>query len=265
MKVELDFRKSVAENAAMYYEKAKKAKRKIPSLKEAIENTKREIEKAMEKVEEEKTVNVKRKREKDWYEKFHWFFSSDGFLVLGGKDARSNQVLVRRYMEEKDLFFHADIKGGSVVIVKSDGKDIPQKTKEEAAQFAASFSRAFSTGLAAITVYAAKPSQVKTAAKAGEYLPKGGFVIIGEREWFKAMPTRVAVSYDKEKKRVVSGPESAISKYGFYVIVVPGDKDKGEVAKAVKNILEKKFGEEIDINEVLAMLPPGKAEIIQSQ
>ena len=265
MKVEIDLRKSIAENAAMYYEMAKKAKRKIPNLLNAIENTKREMENQEEKEKMETGKRLRKKREKEWYEKFHWFISSDGFLVLGGKDARSNQVLVRRYMEDKDLFFHADIRGGSVVIIKSGGKDIPERTKQEAAQFAATFSRAFSTGLGGITVYAAKPSQVRTAAKAGEYLPKGGFVIVGEREWFKSMPIRVAISYDKDNQRVVSGPESAISRYGEYVLVVPGDTDKGALAKKIKKRLDEMFGVDVDINDVVSMLPPGKGKIIRSQ
>ncbi len=262
VRVELDIRKTVAENAAYYYEKAKKARKKIPSLIEAIEKTKREIEKAELECESRKTEKRKKKRERDWYEKFHWFFSSDGFLVLGGKDAGTNQALVRRYMEDKDLFFHADIKGGSVVIIKSQGKEIPEQTKKEAAEFAASFSKAFSLGLGGITVYSARPEQVKTAAKAGEFLPKGGFVIVGEREWYKAMPVRVAVSYDSEKHRVVSGPESAIrNNYKKYILVVPGDVEKGQLAKKIKKILEEMFGEEVDINEILQMLPPGKGRI----
>ncbi len=265
MKVEIDLKKSVAENAAIYYERAKKAKRKIPSLLNAIENTKREMEAQEEREKESGERRLKKKRDKDWYEKFHWFISSDGFLVLGGKDARSNQILVRRYMEDKDLFLHADIRGGSVVVIKSDRKGVPERTKQEAAQFAATFSRAFSTGLGGITVYAARPEQVKTAAKSGEYLPKGGFVIIGEREWFKSMPVKVAISYDKEKHRVVSGPESAIKQYGDYILVVPGDMDKGELAKRVKKKLGEIFGVDVDLNDVISMLPPGKGKIIQSQ
>ncbi len=261
MKVELDFRKSVSENAAHYYELAKKAKRKIPNLMRAIEETKKEIKLARERQDEARKKKLKVKRERDWYEKFHWFFSSDGLLVLGGRDARSNQVLVRRYMDDKDLFFHADIKGGSVVVVKSGGAEVPERTRQEAAQFAASFSRAFSLGLAAVTVYSVRPEQVRTAAKAGEFLPKGGFVLIGERDWYRSVPIKVAVSYDKEKHRVVSGPESAISKYGQYVVVVPGRTEKGEIAKKIKKLLENWFGEEVDLDDVLRMLPPGKADI----
>ena len=263
MRVEIDFRKTAQENAAYYYEKSKKARRKLAGLKAAINETKRKIEKIEKKsAPSEKKPAIVRKKE--WYEKFHWFFSSDGFLVLGGRDSRSNQVLVRRYMDDQDLFFHADIKGGSVVIVKSNGRSIPKRTKIEAAQFSASFSKAFSVGLAGINVYSVKPSQVKTSAKSGEFLPKGGFVILGEREWFKAVPVRVGVSYDKENHRVVSGPESAIKRYGHYIVVVPGNMSKGDIAKRIYDFILKQFSEKPDIDEIMRMLPPGKGKIIQS-
>ncbi len=260
MRIELDIRKSIPENAAYYYEQAKKARRKMEGLKKAIEKTRRDLERTKETKRERRREILKR-REKDWYEKFHWFFSSDGFLVLGGRDARSNQILVRRYMEPRDLFFHADIKGGSVVIVKSQGREIPERTKKEAAEFAASFSKAFSLGLAGIDVYSVKPEQVKTAAKAGEYLPRGGFVIIGEREWYRAMPTRIAVSYDKDKHRVISGPEGAIP--DPKIILVPGDVDKGRIAKEIARFIEENFGEAPDLDDIVRMIPPGKARIIQ--
>ncbi len=260
-KVEIDLRKSIPENAAHYYEMAKKAKRKIPRLIEEIERTKRLIEEQEKELEKK----PKKRREKDWYEKFHWFFTSDGFLVLGGKDARSNQKLVRNYLEDRDLFFHADIKGASAVILKSGGKTISDEAKKEAARFASAFSKAFSLGLRAVDVYCVKPDQVKLAAKSGEFLPKGGFVILGEREWFKDVPVEIAVSYDKEKQRIVSGPAEAMKRYGNYILVVPGEKDKGDVAKAIKNKIDEWFSVDSSIDEILAALPAGKARLILPQ
>lgn len=33
-----------------------------------------------------------------WFERFHWFISSENYLVLSGRDAQQNELLVKRYM-----------------------------------------------------------------------------------------------------------------------------------------------------------------------
>jgi predicted ribosome quality control (RQC) complex YloA/Tae2 family protein len=261
MQVELDIRKSVAENAADYYEKSKKAKRKLAGLKEAIKKT----EKALAKVElaenaKPKKLEKKIVREREWYEKFHWFFSSDGFLAIGGKDVRTNIQVVKKHMKPHDVYFHADVQGASSVIVITEGKTVPYTTLEEAAEFAVSYSKVFQMGLAAASAYYVKPEQVKTAAKSGEYLPKGGFVITGERTWFKDVPVRVAVAFDG--KRVIAGSERAIrSQTKNYVLIIPGKMKKGEVGKIVKARLEKMHAADIDLTECIQALPAGDADV----
>ena len=91
MKVQIDLRKSVNENAGRYYDLVKKAKKKWEGAVDALRDSKKKLERLQsdEKkylVEEEKKEK-KRARKKEWYEKFHWFISSEGFLCFGGKDA----------------------------------------------------------------------------------------------------------------------------------------------------------------------------------
>jgi len=43
---------------------------------------------------------------KEWYEKFRWFISSDDFLILGGRDATSNEIVIKKHTEKNDLVFH---------------------------------------------------------------------------------------------------------------------------------------------------------------
>ncbi len=77
---------------------------------------------------------------KEWYEKFRWFTSSDGFLVVAGKDTVSNEVLIKKYTTQEDAVFHAEISGAPFTVVKSEGKPVPEQTLREAGEFAASFS-----------------------------------------------------------------------------------------------------------------------------
>jgi predicted ribosome quality control (RQC) complex YloA/Tae2 family protein len=33
-----------------------------------------------------------------WFERFHWFITSENYLVLSGRDAQQNELLVKRYL-----------------------------------------------------------------------------------------------------------------------------------------------------------------------
>src|SRR3989344_3809347 len=108
----LDLTKTVEQNAAAYFEKAKKAKKKIEGAEKALQHSLRELkeleakqEKELKKLEEKKKVSSK----KEWYEKFRWFRSSDGFLVIGGRDATSNEVVIKKHTDTNDLVFHTEI------------------------------------------------------------------------------------------------------------------------------------------------------------
>lgn len=110
---------------------------------------------------------------KEWYEKFRWMYSSDGFLIIGGKDASQNEILVKKHLEPTDIFAHADLPGGSVVVVKSGGKEIPDRTKAEAAAFAVAFSRAWKAGIGVADGYWVRPDQVTKAPPQGSTLARG--------------------------------------------------------------------------------------------
>ncbi|MGZ7118143.1 MAG: ribosome rescue protein RqcH, partial [Methanobacterium sp.] len=142
--ISIDATLPIPENAEVYYEKAKKAKRKINGVNIAIEKTKKEIEKARNKKETEMERIIlpeKRvKKELKWFEKFRWFISSDGFLVIGGRDANTNEMVVKKYLESNDVYLHSDIHGAPSVVIKSQAKQIPESTINEAASFAASYS-----------------------------------------------------------------------------------------------------------------------------
>ena len=114
-KLILDLTKSIDGNAAAYFEKAKKIKKKIEGAEKALrENLKKmqELESKKEKINLEKTKQNKLKeRKREWYEKFRWFISSEGFLVIGGRDSTSNEIVVKKHTEANDLVFHTDMAG----------------------------------------------------------------------------------------------------------------------------------------------------------
>jgi predicted ribosome quality control (RQC) complex YloA/Tae2 family protein len=278
MDMRLDIRKTSTQNADRYYSKSKKAKAKIPGVKQAIDDTKEIIEKlkergveAIELTEEIPEERVIKKRE--WYEKFRWFFSSDGFLVLGGRDATSNEMLVKRHMETHDIFIHADIHGAPAVIIMTDGKEVPEETIQESFDFAATYSRAWRSGASFLDVYWVKPEQVSKTAEHGEYVTKGAFIIRGKKNTGSGkVEAALGVRMDDEVKLLGGPPEAIAGQSDYYVKITPGRMKSKETALAIKSkILEeakekdKEKIQKINISDIQVLLPSGESELVKSK
>ncbi|EQD80832.1 protein containing Fibronectin-binding A, partial [mine drainage metagenome] len=89
MEIEIDFTKNAQQNANDYYNRAKKLESKREGAKEAVSALEKKLkdEKKREDERESSKAAPIKKAEKRWYEKFHWFFTSGGKLVVGGRDA----------------------------------------------------------------------------------------------------------------------------------------------------------------------------------
>jgi len=264
--LELSFEKSVEENASDYFEKSKRAKRKLEGLKKAIVETKARLAQ-MEKQNVVSVPSLVKKRKRKWFEDFHWFFSSDGFLVIGGRDAKSNETVVKKHLEKGDKFLHADIHGGSACVVKAEGKEVSEKALEEASVFAAVFSRAWKQGLSSVDVYAVDSEQVSKHAMSGESLGKGAFMIYGKRQWFRKTPLNIFVGLriEDDCPIIVCGPEQAVKKNALaFVRVVQGSNENSKTAKEVLSFFEKKLGKKIGIHldEIVSMLPAGGTRVV---
>ena len=253
----LDLTKTVEQNAAAYFEKAKKAKKKIEGAEKALQHSLRELkeleakqEKELKKLEEKKKVPSK----KEWYEKFRWFRSSDGFLVIGGRDATSNEVVIKKHTDTNDLVFHTDMAGSPFFVVKSDGKIIGEKTIHEVADATCTFSRAWKLGLQSSTVFYVKPEQVSKKAQSGEYMGKGAFMIYGKTN-YSENKINLAIGITPEGK-IMSGPvESVKAHCGKFVELIPGNEKVSAVAKLIKH----KIGGEID--DIIRALPGGEFKV----
>src|SRR3989339_1414200 len=124
MKITISLKKGMQENANDCFEASKKAKRKLVGLENAIKNMEEKLRKAKEKHEfSMERAEILKKRKKEWFEKFRWFFTTNNFLVIGGRDATSNEALVKKYMDENDLYFHAEIHGAPHVVLKKGGNE----------------------------------------------------------------------------------------------------------------------------------------------
>jgi predicted ribosome quality control (RQC) complex YloA/Tae2 family protein len=87
----------------------------------------------------EKKANVKKSSAKS--KPFH-YISSDGFHMFVGKNNYQNDELTFSFADGGDWWFHTKKAAGSHVIVKADGRELPDRTFEEAARLAAHYSSA---------------------------------------------------------------------------------------------------------------------------
>ncbi|MCX8176962.1 MAG: ribosome rescue protein RqcH [Candidatus Bathyarchaeota archaeon] len=286
LKFQMDLRDDLYSNASRFYEEAKAAKRKLEGVKEALENTRKKIEELeaqLKDIEDEKLVKSaeafkelakRRIRQKRWFEKFRWFMSSDGFLVVAGKDAASNEALIKKYTGPGDIVFHADIVGAPFIVVKTEGRSPSEQCLKEAGEFAAALSRGWREGFATVDVYWVYPEQLSKTGETGEYVPRGAFVVRGRRNWMRNMPLRMAVgvSLDEETGSLsfIGGPVDAVkTRTQAYVVVAPGDFEGKELFKRILKELASKVPIEhqkkvleASLYEVKNLIPYGRGIIL---
>ena len=97
------------------------------------------------------------------------FKTSGGFRVLVGRNNRQNDKLTLHTARGKDLWFHVQKAPGSHVVVMSRGEDIPDTTRQEAAELAVIYSSAYKAGTGAKV--AVDTTEVKNIWKANGAKP----------------------------------------------------------------------------------------------
>lgn len=256
---------TIPENAEKYYEKAKKAKKKIKGANIAIENTKKQLEKIKAKKDiAMENIEVPKKRVKKnlkWFEKLRWFITSNGTLVIGGRDANTNESVVKKYLDNNDIYLHADIHGATSVAIKLEYKELDDKIIKESSSFAASFSSAWSKGFSNQDVYWVYPDQVSKTPEAGEFLAKGSFVIRGNRNYVRSAKVQIAVGIvDYEGKRIMAGPVEALEAHSSnFIVLKPGYTKKEEIARKILHKINE--NDLLTLDDVVRVLPAGKCDI----
>ncbi len=276
MQIEIDLNNSVYKSAKDYYDYAKKQKLKLKSAQDNRELLSNNLEKL--KLEDQKVVEktkMKEKRTTFWFEKYVWSLSTNGHLIVGGRDSTTNEILIKRYLERDDMAFHTNIQGAAFVILKQ-GKNAKEVDKKDAAQIAACFSRAWKEGFSSIDVYSMAPEQISKSPNPGEYLPKGSFIIRGERQWHKDVELKLNISLingsklEKDETDIYLpfvGSESSVKKYGATerVIVQKGRMKKGEAAKKLYSkyysFLKAKQSPILAIDDYVKLLPSGELDL----
>lgn len=276
--IEIDISKTLNKNIEDYYSKRKRAIEKSDKTKIALENI-------VEKMTPKRTVLPAQKREQYWFEKFNYFISSDNSLVIGGKNAQQNEIVVKKYMDPTDLYFHCDIQGASSVICKSRSESAIQ----EASYMSLCMSKCWDEGVLRQVFYV-EPEQVSKSAPSGEYISKGSFMIKGKKNILNPHRLEYGVGIlfklDQAQKdqldfeanpesgekivhaMPVSGPWICVKNYKYRVRICPGGEKKTKICQDIQNLFisqsegsnEEMAVKSIGIDEYMAVVP-GKSKI----
>ena len=311
VRVELEASAGVEVNADRLYQEAKRIEGKKEGAMEAIESTRQKLEAVKERKAEWEAAqaaddgdggndgaggddgdddeeayetdwlsrsSIPIRSPDDWYDRFRWFHTSSGYLVIGGRNADQNEELVKKYMGKHDRFFHTQAHGGPVTLLKASGPsesadpvDFAEETLREAAQFAVSYSSDWKDGRGAGDAYMVEPDQVSKTPESGEYIEKGSFVIRGDRTYFEDVPCRIAVGVQCEPvTQAIGGPPAAIvDRAATSVTFEPGMYAQNDAAMMAYRTLKERFADQSFVRKVASadrlqeFIPAGGSDIVE--
>jgi len=213
-------------------------------------------------------IEIKGQTKDNWFEPFNWFITSDGFLVISGKTAEQNEQIVKKYMENNDIYIHSDVFGSGSCIIKTKSiKEFPEiypKSVIEACENLICHTKAWKLGVPdkAYWVY---PSQVSKTTESGEYISKGSFIIRGHKNYINIdkMELGFGILFKiNGKEEFVNQPDtnieyalpiigtySSMMKYKFKVKIIPGSQ---KIKKILPNVIGS-FNKKANVQEKIAI------------
>ncbi len=275
-RAEIEVGATVNEVAQAYYRAASRAKERMKGAQAALEETQAALETARRKQARQGRVAAAHAQEaaersgplippipkkREWFERFRWFLSSEGNLVVAGRDAGTNDQLVKKYLKSGDRYAHADIHGApSVVIKRKEGEnEIGEATLAEACAFAAIMSRAWASGAAEASVFWVTPDQVSKTPESGEALSRGAFVIRGKRNTIRHVKLEAAIGglTVKGERKAMCAPSAAIAKHSDAAFAIAPGKTKGtDIAKGLAAKIR------VHPDEIARVLPLSPSEVV---
>jgi hypothetical protein len=215
MDISISLKETAHSNASALFAKYRANKEKSQKTKEssakalqaAEETAQRQLLEA-KKRQTHLTTGLQTKRKPLWFEKFHWFFTSDNYLVLAGRDAQQNEQLVKRYLRPGDAYLHADVHGAASCLLRAkrrrnlipndNGKKTTQtmplsdQALREAGNFTICRSSAWTSRMVT-SAWWVESHQVTKTAPTGEYLTVGSFMIRGKKNFLPPTPLEMGL------------------------------------------------------------------------
>ncbi|MCX6650112.1 MAG: ribosome rescue protein RqcH [Methanomassiliicoccales archaeon] len=261
--LQLDYTVGIDENANRLYTQAKELREKTAGARAAMEETRVAIGKRMAKGEKEALLEKGKvaPTKRFWFESYKWFLTSGGRLVVGGRDAKSNDQVVKKHLGEKERYVHADLHGAPSIVLK-DGTEATEEEMHEVCQFALCHSKAWNAGTAEGTAYWVLPDQVSKRPEAGEFAPRGAFIIRGKRNYLHHLPLEMVVAevqVEGSRKITCAPRESVAGRTEKFVVLIPGKEPRGKTSARLARAFQ------VPEEEISRILPPGDMTIKETQ
>lgn len=258
--VTLNYTKGIDANASDIYQKGKDIGEKAKRAEEALEESRAELAKKQKGIDKAKALAAGKAQptKQFWFERYKWFISSRGKLIIAGKDAHSNDNIVKKHLKDGDLYAHADVHGAPSVIIK-DGAKAENEELRQGCQFALAQSKAWIAALTEGSAFWVYPDQVSKTPNPGEFVPRGAFIIRGKRNYEYHLPIELFVGevYYQGSRKVMCGPAECFEGCDRYFVIRPGRGKGGRKA----NEMAKRF--QVPEEEISRILPPGDVEIVR--
>ncbi|MDO5861510.1 MAG: ribosome rescue protein RqcH [Thermoplasmata archaeon] len=258
--VALDWTKGVDANASDLYQRGKDIGEKAKRADEALAVSKDELAKLQKGIDKEKALAAERAQptKQFWFERYKWFITTGGRLVMAGRDAHTNDNIVKKHLKDGDLYAHADVHGAPSVIVK-DGAKASDEELRQACLFALAQSKAWIAALSEGGAFWVYPDQVSKTPNPGEFVPRGAFIVRGKRNYEYHLPMELAIGeiYHEGSRKVMCGPVDCFKDCDKYLVVRPGKPKSGRKA----NEIAKRF--DVPEEEISRIVPPGDLEIVR--
>ena len=192
-----------------------------------------------------------------WFEDYHWFYTSHGFLVICGRNHSQNEEIVKKHCQTNDLYIHSEVAGSGSAILKNDDKrKVSPLDLEEAGNFVICMSRAWQSRVAD-AAYWVYPDQVSKTTQTGEFVQSGSFIIRGTRNRIPNTELVLGIAIyqtnqnGKNETRIMCAPYRALSKLPKQnkIKIVPGKASRNKTCeKIVKSLgLTSRWKTAIDI------------------
>ena len=259
VRIPLDYTKGLDANASDIYQQGKDISEKSARAEEALKESQEAYAKRQKGIAKAEIARASRAQptKQFWFERYKWFITSEGKLCIAGRDAHTNDNIVKKHLKDTDVYVHADLHGAPSTILK-DGQKASEPDLRESCHFALAQSKGWVAALSDGSAYWVYPDQVSKTPEAGEFVPRGAFIVRGKRNYEYHLPLELAVgeiTYQNERK-VMCGPLDAVKAQSQkYFVIVPGRGKAGRTAAQ----MAKDFA--VPEEEVARIIPPGDCEI----
>ena len=266
-KIRIDPSSSLPAIASTLFDEAKKQSAAVPTIEKQKRKTEREIARLKSQAQDvQESVGYANIRKKNWFERYRWFFTSDGNLAVGGRDASSNSSIVRKHIGSGDRVFHAEVFGSPFFVLK-DGQSASPVSINEVAHATVCFSRAWREAMYGANSYWVEPDQVKKAAPSGQFLPRGSFSIGGQRNFVRVPTLKLGVGMLERNGEYLleCGPADAVRENSlWHAVIEPGGSEPADIAKRLRSEfikINEDAAARFSVDDFLRVLPAGKSHI----